>query len=190
MLDSVKNKIQRSGLIALLQFIVTSTQSEAGYAFVPKAEGEKLFKAEPTFVTLDMTVTNAEGQIKAVATPVAIEALTKHNAPADSATKPAAESKPEPMNYEIVTLTELPPILRGGHKADSYPFDKLNAYPEPGHAFFVPATEARPNPAKTLASTVASATKRYANNGGRVFTVRKSVDKDGKVLGAHVIRTK
>ena len=187
MLDAVKNKIQRSGLIALLQHIVTGTQSAAGYAFAPKAEAEKLFKAEPTFITLDSTVTNGEGQIKAVATQVAIDALTKHNTPGEA--KPEEKKVVTPMNYEIVTLAELPPILRGGHKADSYPFDALNAYPAEGHAFFVPATDAKPNPAKTLASTVASATKRYAGKDQRVFTVRKHVV-DGKVLGAHVIRIK
>lgn len=187
MFDSMKNKLQRSALISILQFIATGTQSAAGYAFVPKAEAEKLHKAEPHFVTIDLSVTNKDGLVKVTATKVAIDALsnTASSGNAAAATTTSKEVK-EPMNYEIVTLTELPPILRGGHKADSYPFAELNAFPATGNAFFVPATEARPNPAKTLASTVASATKRY--KGERVFTVRK-VTVDGKVTGAQVIRT-
>jgi hypothetical protein len=191
MFDTVKNKIQRAGLINLLTHIVAGTQSAAGYSYVPKAEADKLAKAEPTFVVLDPSVKNEEGQIKATATQVAIDALSAHSSQPEgtSETTPAA-AKAEPMNFEIVTLTELPPILRGGVKSDSYPFDKLNAFPEPGNSFFVPVTAARPNPAKTLASTVASATKRYANaTPQRVFTVRKAM-KDGKLIGAHVIRTK
>jgi len=102
---------------------------------------------------------------------------------------PELAPRNETPDYEIVTLTELPPILRGGHKAESYPFDKLTVFPAPGHAFLVPATAAKPNPAKTLASTVASATKRYAKKDGRIFTVRKHT-MDGKCVGAYVIRVK
>lgn len=39
-----------------------------------------------------------------------------------------------------------------------YPFDDLNV----NQSFFVPATEDKPNPAKSLASTVSSANARYA----------------------------
>jgi hypothetical protein len=188
MLDSVKNKQQRNALLDILKFIVTGTQSESGFAFVPKAEAEKLHKAEPHFVELDITVTNAEGQIKAVATAAAIEALsntaTANSTPASST--PAAAPK-EQMTYEIGTLEVLPAIMRGGHKAESYPFDKLAAFPEKGNYFLVPATEAKPNPAKSLASTVASATKRY--KGERTFTVRKHTV-DGKIVGALVVRIK
>lgn len=188
MLDSIKNKIQRTALINLLTFIVTGTQSPAGYAFVPKAEAEKLQKAEPSFIVLDSSVTNAEGQIKATATATAIAALS--TPVAEETSSAAAAAKPEPMQFEVVTLATLPPIMRGGSKSDSYPFDKLAVFPNPGNAFFVPVSDARPNPAKSLASTVASATKRYAKSDGRVFTVRKALDASGKLIGAHVIRTK
>lgn len=186
MFESVKNKIQKAGLLALLQFIVTGTQSPAGYAFVPKAEAEKLAKAEPTFINIDLSVTNAEDQVKAVASQVAIDALNAATSPGTEA--PPEKKVPAPMNYEIVTLTEMPQIMRGGHKADNYPFDKLTIFPNPGNSFFVPSTESKPNPAKSLASTVASATKRYATKDQRVFTVRKSTD--AAKPGAFVIRTK
>lgn len=187
MFDTVKNKIQKHGLLAMLQHIVAGTQSAAGFAFAPKAEAEKLAKAEPTFVTLDESVTNEQGQIKAVASQVAIDALQAASNGA-GVTGEAKKTAAPPVEAQIVTLTTLPDVMRGGKKSDSYPFDKLNVFPQEGNAFFIAATDAKPNPAKNLASTVASATKRY--KGERVFTVRKHVDASGKVLGAHVIRTK
>ena len=191
MLDSVKNKIQKSGLIALLAHIVAGTQSPAGYAFVPKVEGEKLAKAEPSFITLDFNVTGPDGQIKAVATSIAIEALHQHHNPSPVAKPAEAETNPSMTTspYQIVTLTEIPAIQRGGHKAEVYPFDQLAVFPAADNSFFVPSTEKKPKPSKSLASTVASATKRYVGKGDRVFTIRKHVV-DGVEVGAHVIRTK
>jgi hypothetical protein len=190
MFEQVKNRAAKSTLIDLLKHIVAGTQSASGFAYVPKAEGEKLTKAEPTFVHLDTSVSNSDGQIKAVATQAAIDAL---NGQSSGATQPASSQEGsgaavESMKYDFVNLDTIPDINRGGRKSDSYPFDSLVAHPAQPHAFFVPASEARPNPAKTLASTVASATKRY--KGERVFTVRKSADASGKVTGAYVIRTK
>lgn len=81
-------------------------------------------------------------------------------------------------------------------KAELYPFDTL----EVGGYIFVPVSESKPNPAKSLASTVSAATKRYAKEvpgktragrGGkvvpltintRVFTVVPM--KAGQVAGA------
>ena len=188
MLTTVKNKAQRTALIDLLTFIATSTQSTAGFAFVPKDEAEKLVKAEPTFVTLDASVVNGEGQIKAVATTAGIEALAAQSG-TTAASQTTTTGTPEPMKFERIVLDKLPEINRGGNKSDSYPFAELAA-PTNGKydSFLVPATDAKPNPAKSLASTVASATKRYASTDKRVFTVRKHVV-DGKLVGALVIRT-
>jgi hypothetical protein len=65
----------------------------------------------------------------------------------------------------------------GGEK---YPFDAL----QPGQSFFVPATDDNPNPAKSLASTVSSATARYAVEvPGETETVTRHVyktDEGGK----------
>lgn len=47
---------------------------------------------------------------------------------------------------------------RGGRGNTIYPFDSLNV----NQSFHVPATAENPNPAKSLASTVSSATARYA----------------------------
>lgn len=186
MLTSVKNKIQRTALINLLTFIVEGTKT-AGFVFVPKDDAEKLAKAEPSFVTLDSTVTNEDGQIKAVATQVAIDALS---ASSSEVAAPVAAT-PEPHKFEFVKLDAIPTINRGGNKSETYPFAALSAYPAEPHAFVVPVSAARPNPAKALASTVASANKRtYPEpTPKRSFTVRKHVDASGKLLGALIIRT-
>lgn len=89
-----------------------------------------------------------------------------------------------------------------GRGGDVYPFKVLAV----GQSFFVPNSESKPNAAKSLASTVCSATARYAvpaedgstktNKKGevvpvmvktRMFVVRR-VEEDG-VKGARVWRT-
>ena len=51
-------------------------------------------------------------------------------------------------------------------RASIYPFDKLAV----GQSFFIPATDERPDPAKSLASTVANASKRFAVPTGETKT--------------------
>lgn len=69
---------------------------------------------------------------------------------------------PAVSTFEIVKGVVLPPVKRrGGKGAAVYPFDTM----EVGDGFFVPATAERPNPAKALTSTTASATRRYATKG-------------------------
>lgn len=60
--------------------------------------------------------------------------------------------------FAIAANVEMPKHTRGGNSNSIYPFDKLDV----GQSFFVPATEAKPNPAKSLASTVTSANNRYS----------------------------
>ncbi len=83
-----------------------------------------------------------------------------------------------------------------------YPFDAL----EVNKSFHIPATEKRPNPAKSLASTVSAATKKYAEDTGqtkqsvkgntlpvlkntRVFTIKAVGAEDPRGPGARVVRT-
>lgn len=199
LLASVKNKMKRKEMLDLLAFIIQSTQSATGFCFVPVSEANALLKADAELITVDDTVKNNEGQVKAFATAKGIEAFNASQAPAENAPAElplsdepivSADPSPAPSKIEIVTLTEMPGINRGGVKAEQYPFEELKPFPQPGNSFFVPASETRPNPAKTLASTVASATKRYKSKDGRVFSVRKAADESGKITGAYVIRTK
>lgn len=62
------------------------------------------------------------------------------------------------------------PEGRAPRSSSVYPFETMNV----GQSFFVPATEDKPNPAKSLASTISSANKRFSKEGadGRKFTVK------------------
>lgn len=62
---------------------------------------------------------------------------------------------------------------RGGTRTESYPFSQL----EVGQGFFIPATEEVPKPATAYASTVNSATTRYAKEiPGKTRVNRKGVE--------------
>lgn len=67
-----------------------------------------------------------------------------------------------PAAFAIETGVPIPAIKRQGVATSIYPFDAL----EVGQSFFVPATDEMPNPGKSLASTVSSASKRYATEVG------------------------
>lgn len=71
--------------------------------------------------------------------------------------------------YQIETGVPIPAKVRRTRQTE-YPFDQLNV----GDSFFVPATEERPDPTRALASTVASASKRYATQDGTRTVTRKS----------------
>ncbi|QBZ71746.1 hypothetical protein [Pseudomonas phage KP1] len=107
--------------------------------------------------------------------------------------------------FQIDANIPVPTITGRGRGGNTYPFDLL----EVGQSFFVPNTEDKPNAAKSLASTVSSATARHAvpsadgatkvNKQGetvpvmvetRKFVVR-SVDEtaEGRGPGARVWRT-
>jgi hypothetical protein len=91
----------------------------------------------------------------------------------------------EPMNTEATAApafaindgVPVPAIKRRGPATSIYPFDALTIEDgaEFGQSFFVPATEEMPNPGKSLASTVSSASKRYATENG-TRTINRKVD--------------
>lgn len=71
------------------------------------------------------------------------------------------------------------PATKRGRQGDTYPFDKMGV----GQSFFIAATAEKPNPAKAMASTVSSATARYAVGTGEFETVKVkqyAVDESGK----------
>ena len=95
----------------------------------------------------------------------------------EPATETAAPSAPNEGNntmsqFNIDTGVPIPAIKRSGAATSIYPFDAL----EVGQSFFVPATDEMPNPGKSLASTVSSASKRYATENGTRTINRKNKD--------------
>ena len=81
--------------------------------------------------------------------------------------------------FDIETDVAMPDFsARGGTgRAEVYPFEQLGV----GHSFFVPATEKRPEPHKSLVSTVNQATLRYSKviEGAKAGT---RVNRQGKVV--------
>lgn len=96
---------------------------------------------------------------------------------------PAAAAAPKP-SFNVVMSVPVPESNRGGNKGKSiYPFEGMAV----GASFFIPATAETPDPAKSLASTATSATRRYdevvTENG---VAVQETV----KVKGKEVTREK
>lgn len=122
----------------LLATIVTATKSE-GFAMVEPSHVEKL--VADGHVEVNHSIKTPDGK-------VAVRAL---NLEISDATAPK-------MNFPIESGIMPTPQTRGGKKVEVYPFGQL----EVGQSFFVPATDKAPEPAKTFASTVSSATRRFA----------------------------
>jgi hypothetical protein len=180
---NVTNLFSRTALSKKLIAIVEATKNpDAAKAFVllKPAEVEKLVKADPSLIQVAPSQDGGKTQpVQATAAGIA--------AVADAAPlveKPKASHAPG--SFSIDKGVQLPPINRGGDRAQMYPFDQL----EVGDSFFVPVSESMPNPGKTLASTVSSATRRYKTaTPPRVFTIRANVvGPDGATKGARIWR--
>lgn len=110
---------------------------------------------EDGLVEVNESMTNEAGELATRATTKGIESMnaaqnTQQAAPAST---PAA--KP---SFQIEDGIALAPVTGRGRGGETYPFDLLQV----GQSFFVPNSDDKPNVAKSLASTVSSATRRYA----------------------------
>lgn len=162
--------------LVLLQAIATASAGTPGYMQAPIADLQPLKDAgyvdinpDPQFalngdvnvpgVRISAAGTEYLAKSAAPAAPVA-GAWAPAAAAAAPAAAPAAVAEPK-REFAIVAFT-LPEAKRvggvGGARPETFPFSKL----EPGQAFFIGATDKVPNPVKKYASTVASATARYA----------------------------
>lgn len=188
---------EKETLTKLLAFIVAGTQ-QAGYANVPDTLAKRIEKLEPGLIQ------PRSGADVDPAGNIAVFATSKGVAAGGGAAEaPAASGEATEEAKSEFVLEEgfaVPETKRGGIKADIYPFAKMAV----GQSFFVPATEERPNPAKALASTCSSATKRFASiypeghakagqptgKDGRKFVVRnRTAGQDGeKANGARIYR--
>lgn len=146
---ALENKAQALKRVSLegLTFIVAATQSEVGYMYVPKDNAEWLNKNG--FVELDNSNINSDGFVATRATDKGIKKVSEETSNA----APAASPQFVIENVPVVVAKK-----GGGKKGVAYPFDAL----EVGQSFVVPATEKRPDPAKSLASTITNANAKYA----------------------------
>lgn len=110
---------------------------------------------EAGFVEINPNMTNEAGEIATRATHKGIEEM---QTPESTVTEAVAAPVTEAKGFKIEDGIPAPTSVGRSRGGNVYPFDEL----EPGQSFFVKATEDRPNPAKALASTVSSATARYA----------------------------
>lgn len=146
--------------MAKLGKIVEATQNpDTGYVHMSVKSVQILLDAG--MVECNNEITDAQGNPAVRATP---EGINTMNTPAETAAEaPASE-------FKIDTGIPVPTIRRAGSATSKYPFDDLPV----GGSFFVPATEDMPNPGKSLASTVSSASKRYATKNGTRTINRKA----------------
>lgn len=115
-------------------------------------------------VETNPSMINEAGEIATRATQKGIESVTTPNAaPAPVAAKSA---------FALEDGLAIPAAAGRGRGGNTYPFDQMAV----GQSFFVANTEKKPDAAKSLASTVSSATARYAVATGNKKTNRKGVE--------------
>jgi hypothetical protein len=203
---SVLNKKQE----ALLAKVVAATQGPEGFMYSDPDSKEHKALVSLQLIEVRNDMHDEAGNIATRATHDGVAAIEGES---DNGDNNGSNNQQPKGNQEMTTAqtqapagtatftkfaiaqVALPTAKRGGRTGSTYPFDQL----EVGQSFFVPATEARPDPAKSLASTVTSANERYSevipgqtrvNRKGntvpatkqiRLFAIR-SVD-DGKAWG-------
>lgn len=120
---------------------------------------------EQGLVEINPGMVDENGNVATRATQKGIESLDTGNGSGDNATteansETAATGKTEKVKtmFQIEDNVPVPAISGRGRGGETYPFEQL----EVGQSFFVPNSESKPNAAKSLASTVSSATARYA----------------------------
>lgn len=177
-----KTPKDRNSLLKLLVFIVEATMGPSGYANVPDLMAKAIEKLEPGLIQPRAGAeVDPAGNINVFATSKGVAALQGEGAVASNVATmqaPATESK-----FALETGFTPPPTKRGGIKANIYPFAQMQI----GQSFFVPATEAKPNPAKALASTCHSASKRLKGSGRKFIARPRTAGVDGeKQTGARI----
>ena len=202
-----KSAAKKTAEIATVIGLAEIVAAGANGLFTPAAVHGPLVEAG--LVEINPAMVNEAGEIATRATQAGIESLDSGAIVADNATSEAnsaiAETgKTEKVKsmFKIEDSIPVPTISGRGRGGNVYPFDQL----EVGQSFFVANSEDKPNAAKSLASTVSSATARYAvpsedgatktNKAGEVVPVMvetrkfvvRSVEEDG-VKGARVWRT-
>lgn len=148
--------------------IIAATNSGSFVYTSPEAHASALADG---LVEVNPTMTNEAGELATRATAKGIESMNAPQTPAAAAATPAA--KP---TFAIEDGIELAPVSGRGRGGETYPFDQLNV----GQSFFVPNSAEKPNVAKSLASTVSSATRRYAEE----IPGQTRVDRKGNTVPA------
>ena len=174
---------------SLLGVIVAAMAVEATpYHMATAAEVEKLTKAK--LVETNTEISDGDKfAVRATEAGVAEAAKT-------ATTTTAAPVSAIPIvraGTEGAPTLDLSAFAKRTRTAFNYDFDSMNV----GDHFFIGATEARPNPAKSIASTISAATKKYADKPEqRTYAVAPFTAGEAKggytatEAGALIVRTK
>ena len=132
-----------------LESIVAATQA-GSFVYTAAAVHGPLIEAG--FVEINPAMADENGAI-------ATRSTEKGNSQVMTATNQTQAAAPAvKAGFVIETGVTMPAISGRGRSGCSYPFDQM----EVNQSFFVAASESKPNPAKSLASTISSANARYA----------------------------
>jgi len=152
-------KLQKDAL-ALMPEIVKANGSQLGYMFTDPFTTNYL--EEIGYVEMNREITNGE-EVATRATAAGIQFVTGNANTEVKGEEPMSEKAPAVVTgFVIEDSIEIPKTSRANNS--KYPFDKL----EVGQSFFIPGKTA-----KSLASTVSSATQRYAKEAEGTRTNRK-----------------
>lgn len=138
----------KKNVLELVSTIVEATKTNGMY----HVNDEKLKELSAVIsegkLEFDPNVKNDAGDVAIRATKSYLDELTGVTA------APVKQT----FEFEILDGIVPPAPVRAAMKEEIYPFSKL----EIGQSFFLPASEKTPDPAKSFASTVSSATRRYS----------------------------
>jgi hypothetical protein len=163
-----KAKAKTTAAIINLSLLASLVAAGTSGMFMAASDSAALTAHTPPLAEVNTEIKDANGNLATRATQAGIDYAAAHpvgSAPANV----VVEEKVKPT-FKIVT-TVLPEIKRGhsGAATSIYPFDDLPAATKDAASgqiaapsFFIPASDERPEPAKALASTVSSATRRWA----------------------------
>jgi hypothetical protein len=155
-------KLSKANAALLASIVVAMAVTETPYAMLTEAEIAGLTKE-------GLVETNPEirdgDKVAVRATDKGIQVNSENQA--NTNTTGATGTTATPSNF-VTGTGFVPSAPRGGRGRSIYDFDGLAI----GGFIFVPATADKPNPAKSLASTVSSASKRSAPKVYRVQSVK------------------
>jgi hypothetical protein len=162
MYEGTKNQMKRNMYVKLLGQIVTATLA-GGAFYLDEKKANELGAADPSLILINATMKNEKGELAVRATDAGVAAV-KNAVPA------APKGDTPKLEFKIETGVAIPASAQRGARAgtETYPFSQLGEPTKDANgndafaSFFIPATEAKPEPAKQLASTVSAASRRYA----------------------------
>lgn len=140
--------------LAILPEIVKASQSEAGCMYIKPVVFLPL--VEEGLVEVNEAYVNEAGEYATRATTKGIEKVMSENVNVEEGVAITEVAK---VSFVIENIPVVVAAKRGGGRGGTqYPFEAL----EVGQSFVVAATTKRPDPVKSLASTITAANKRYA----------------------------